>query len=140
APDRAIPAIAKLLDDPDHRTRSWAIFALGDYGKPALPHLVKAFKDPHEGNRLVVVVFKLAQLGIEALPTLTGALQSRAPEMRETAAEALKRFGPLAVVCYLEAWRAPDHDVRKFAAQKLKEMGKVATPALLQMLREKGRR
>ncbi|MHC4199435.1 MAG: HEAT repeat domain-containing protein, partial [Planctomycetota bacterium] len=37
APDRAIPAIAKLLDDPDHRTRSWAIFALGDYGKPALP-------------------------------------------------------------------------------------------------------
>jgi HEAT repeat protein len=88
---------------------------------------------------LVVVVFKLAQLGIEALPTLTGALRSQSVEVRETAAEALGRFGPLAVVCYLEAWRDPNRDVRKFAAQKLKEMGKVATPALLQMLRGKGR-
>jgi HEAT repeat protein len=139
APDRAIPAVARLLDDPDQGARSWAIYALGDYGEPALPHLVKAFGDPHEGNR-TVVVFKLGQMGIEALPTLLRALRSRSAKVRTTAGNALKRFGPLAVVCYLEAWRDPDPDVRTFAARKLKEMGEVATPALLRMLREKDRR
>jgi HEAT repeat protein len=123
---KAVPALAKLLDDENGDVRGTAVAVLehcGPVAKEAVPALSKAIahKDP---TMRVPAIQALAAVGTataEATAALVKALSDSETNVRRAAAEALGRLGPPAVAAEAlrKAMRDPDADVRRAASAAL---------------------
>jgi HEAT repeat protein len=103
----SVPALIRLLKDPDGALHGFAALALGNQGEaaaPAIPALIEALADPAAGRlddgTLVAYLLTmpaaeaLARIGPQAVPALLEAL--KAPRTRGQALVALERMGPRA--------------------------------------------
>lgn len=127
----AVPALTKLVYDPDLDVRLAAVRTLegmGPHARSAVTHLLKGilFGDP---EIRIGVMHTIASIGPEhaqaAIPNLIRSLSydaSQDARVRQTAAEILGKFGPLAtaaVPALRQALGDDDADVRARAADAL---------------------
>jgi HEAT repeat protein len=100
APARAVPVLARRLDDENHDVRLGALLALQRYGpaaKPALEALTKAVRNKDRATRALAVEV-LGTIGKEAqpaAPVLITALSDSEDSVRMAAVVALPQVGPL---------------------------------------------
>lgn len=129
--------IEQLQDDnlEDEYVRWSAADALAKIGTPAIPALIKVFKNERLNARLWAAR-ALGKMGIPALPALLAALKDDAPEIRQGAVIALENVGHSSAVPFIiEALKDADEWVRSDAAIALGTLGDLsATPLLLEML------
>ncbi len=148
-PDRAVPALAGALLDPDPALREAAVASLGALATSgAMPLLVDRLADPADAVRTAAVQ-ALARAGAAALPSLVAALGRPERDVRTGAARILEREGytppsgweELGLALGLEDWRGlarfgadaveplaallvhPDPDLRLGAVIALGEIG-----------------
>ena len=89
-----VPALERLLHDPDRDVRQEVLVALGQCGKPAVPALIEALKDL-DSNILVRAAEALGRIGPEAkeaIPALLPLLKDDIEEVRNVAGAALKKI------------------------------------------------
>lgn len=100
----AVPLLVGALDDPDDKTRIYALWALGTLGDPsARQALEKALSDPDPGIRKTAA-FALGEAGGRAaIPALTERLEDSVPDVRWNAALSLAHLGSDAGVPVLES-------------------------------------
>ncbi|HEV8635441.1 MAG TPA: HEAT repeat domain-containing protein [Chloroflexota bacterium] len=118
----AVPALTRLLGDPDRWVRVGAARALARGGAgaaPAVPALVRALRDPDEHLRRNAV-YALAALGGAAAPVVPplGSLVDD-PSVAGFAAEALAAIGPAAVGALSDRLGHRDEGVRRLVARAL---------------------
>lgn len=139
-----IPAITKLLRDPDARIRVVAVQALSEV-RPT-PAIVQGFVellcDKDERVRLAAVE-ALGKMGTEAaaaVPALTECLQDDVGLVRVLATQSLGKIGSAAkpaIPALVTLLKHTGSDDSVFAAQALQKMGKQAVPAVTELLRDK---
>ncbi|HEX9941075.1 MAG TPA: HEAT repeat domain-containing protein [Thermoanaerobaculia bacterium] len=99
----AVPLLVGALEDPDDKTRIYALWALGTLGDPrARGSLEAALADPDPGLRKTAA-FALGELGDRgAVPALTRSLDDAVADVRWNAALSLARLGSDAGLPVLE--------------------------------------
>jgi HEAT repeat protein len=97
AASSAVPALTKLLEDPEWRKRGGAAASLGDIGsETAIPALTKLLGD-EEGLVRASAAKALARIGEPAIPTLIEVIKKNENEhARYAALESLGKMGPAA--------------------------------------------
>lgn len=133
---QAIGALtAVLMDDPDMNVRQHAAAALGRIG--AVEPLLEALHTPNARVRQLVTQ-ALGQLGDpRAVKPLIVALRDSSHDVRDQAAFALNKMGPVAVEPLIAALRHPDAIVRWSAARILGSVGdRRALPELERLAQE----
>jgi len=83
--------VAKLAATP--REREVALVTLRDSGATAIPRLLVSLGDPKNSEDHKLLVYALAKLGPEVVPSLLAAMDSPNPELRISVAEALGWIG-----------------------------------------------
>lgn len=122
-------AIAELVDtvfegDPVARKRATIALA-AQHGEFAVPAFLGALADETDGDRRVLAIFTLAEMGPTVVLPLTQALRSDNASLRRQVAFALGHVGDLRAAPVL-AWHAsgdPDSGVAAAAADALARMG-----------------
>jgi RNA polymerase sigma factor (sigma-70 family) len=142
--DRSVvPVLASVLKDDDEDVIGSAAEGLAGIGKPAVPYLVDALKEPGQRNR-AAVFSAIAWLGPDAeaaVPVLIECLGSPKREERIRAAQAVASLGPrarAAVPALIEVLKGRDPGARQTAAYALEQVGpdaKAAVPTLIELLR-----
>lgn len=99
----AVPLLTAALQDPDDKTRIYALWALGTLGDPAARGSLEAtLADPDPGLRKTAA-FALGEMGDRAaVPQLTRMLEDPVADVRWNAALSLARLGSGAGVPVLE--------------------------------------
>ncbi|HYO16975.1 MAG TPA: HEAT repeat domain-containing protein [Thermoanaerobaculia bacterium] len=99
----ALPLLTEALQDPDDKTRIYALWALGTLGHPSARNALEAtLQDPDPGLRKTAA-FSLGELGDRgAVPQLTQMLEDPVADVRWNAALSLARLGSAAGVPVLE--------------------------------------
>jgi HEAT repeat protein len=123
----AVPALAKMLVDPDFDLQMVATTALADYGaqaKAAVPNLIRAVErgDSDVKTSAMRTLAAIGTDGAAAIPATTRALRDEKPQTRKQAADLLGRFGPLAesaIPALKAATQDENVDVRRAAAQAI---------------------
>jgi HEAT repeat protein len=145
----AVPALSKLLKDPDSDVRRKAALALGvigPEGKRAAPVLMEILKDDDallDHPAAAFALGRLGQHGAVAVPVLVGALRAESDLTRGAAAAALGQIGPRARAAQpalRRALRDASQDVRTCGALALLQTGsqsREAIPVLVAALRFK---
>lgn len=126
---KALPALVELLTHKEPNVRRDAAVALAEFGsdgKPALPDLRRAMKDPEPGvssaASWAVARVRAAADNREAVSALVAALQAKEPRDRQDAARLLGKLGPDArdaVAALVLARQDADEDVRRAATEAL---------------------
>ncbi len=142
----AVPGLATKLGSRFTDVQRAAMGLLRKIGKAAVPDLISAFSNVSQDGHRVILAWTLRELGpeaIDAVPTLTEALESESASVRQAAAEALAEMGPASqsavagLVVLLADWHPK---VRECAALSLAGVGpaaEVAIPPLIQLLTDK---
>ena len=120
----AVPALAKLLEEPDLDLRIAAAWALERYGpaaRAAVPALAKAVGtgDPEIRRAVMTTLVAIGKDAESAIPAITAELANRNPGVRVAAADSLSRFGSAARTAESALKKAlgdDDPEVRKAAA------------------------
>jgi HEAT repeat protein len=140
-PPPAVPAVVRLLGEPEVDLRRRGAAALARMGRPAraaTPELVRALRDPDEEVRANAAwalgnVSSVSPLPATA-PALLAALGDPSPKVRGEAARALgelRQAGAGAVPALIRLLREdPDGEVRAWAAHSLGWMGPAGAPAV----------
>jgi len=130
---RAVPELARALEDASGDVRVTVVAALEHYGsagKAAIPALAKVV-DRGDPPMRVLAIHALVAVGGKdqadvAVPALVTALSAKETEVRAAAARALARFGPAAGKAR-EALASglddPDSEVRRAAGEALLAIG-----------------
>jgi HEAT repeats len=150
--EETIPAVTKLVNDPDGTVRVQAIFALMTLGpnrKTAIPALIAALHDnnqgPKPGHTVYVrecAAFTLGEIGPEArsaIPELTKMLTHTNSYTREAAAESLWRISHdtnMIPILATELNQAPDSETSGRILTCLGEIGPLAKQAVPAILRK----
>jgi HEAT repeat protein len=127
AADLAVPALARLITDPDLDVRLAAAGALEQYGpaaRSAVPQLIYAVRSSDAELRIASIRALGAAGGREAqkaVPELRQALTDSDPRVRQAAALVLGRLGPSAAAApaLKSALRDPDPEVQRAASEAL---------------------
>lgn len=122
APEKVLfPALVPLLTDENATTRQNAVNILWRCGAPAVPHLLRALKDPAPTVRLAAVrsLDKGTADTKVIFPALVQALGDEHPAVRGSAASTLGRFGTPALPHLAEALKDRDFGVRQYAVLAL---------------------
>jgi HEAT repeat protein len=126
-PDRAVPGLARMLEDVDLDVRLMAATTLEHYGpsaKGAIPVLARTINRGDTEIRIAALK-ALQGIGTDSLlvlPAITAALSQPDLRVRQAAAEVLGRFGPLAKEAMGPLQKAlddEDPDVRKAASEAI---------------------
>ncbi len=129
----AVPALAKMLFDPDFTDRLAAaatLETLGAYAEAAVPDLGRAVHYGDVENR-VAALYIIQSIGPERskslIPSVTDALKQDDARVRRAAAETLGKYGPLArdpatVAALRRAMGDSDQEVRINASEALLEV------------------
>jgi HEAT repeat protein len=128
----AVPALVRLLDDPDPGLREAAASALGRCGvgvPETVPGLARALDDEDLNVRWAVdaALLEIGPDAADAVPALIRVL--RDPARREWASWVLYNIGAPAVPALVDTLWSPVPDVRRSAAFALRGMG--LRPALV---------
>jgi HEAT repeat protein len=136
----AVPALAKMLFDPDFPVRLVAaatLESLGQYAEAAVPELARAIGFGDAENR-VAALYIIQSIGPERTKSLispvTEVLKQDDPRVRRAAAETLGKYGPLArnrstVDALRRALGDDDQEVRINASEALLEVLGTDAPA-----------
>ena len=94
----ATPALIRATEDADADVRAWSAHALGEMGPgaaPAIPPLVRLLSDKEEGPRNTgcLALGRIGPAAKEALPALREALQDPSRDVRGFARQAIKEIG-----------------------------------------------
>ncbi|HEY9852600.1 MAG TPA: HEAT repeat domain-containing protein [Leptolyngbyaceae cyanobacterium] len=141
----AISALTVALREEETEIRGGAAFALGAIGqeaRSAIPHLIEMLKDNDEQVRLDAAV-ALRRIGFPAVAALTEALQSKDVQVKRGATFALAGIGTQAketVPMLIEMLKDNDEQVRLNAAIALRGIGSPAVPELNKALQDKNER
>ena len=141
----ALSAVSALIEA--HRqlaVRPAVARSLSRIGRPAIPALIGALKDPEADVRCsaAAVLEKMGAHAQAAVPALIEALKDPKASVRSSAAAVLVKVGAdahAAVPALIEALRDPEVDVRGWAASALAGIGpaaRVAVPELIELLRD----
>ncbi|MDD1657267.1 MAG: HEAT repeat domain-containing protein [Methanomicrobiales archaeon] len=131
-----VTGLVATLDHRDPDLRYAAAEALaGMEAKDAIPPLVRALGDPHQGVRWKAVE-ALGRMGVDALPAVVAALESPEADVRWRAAVVLGDIGGAgATEALIRTLRDDDRYVRSRAEQALGRIGPDAVGPLLDLLR-----
>ena len=130
APDKAVPALAKLLSDPDLDVRMATATTLGHYGPAAKAAVPALIVDVSRGDAEVrVAAIGLEAMGKEALPAvkfLSDSLNNSDKRVRQASAEVLGKLG--------EGAAQAEAPLRRVLNDEDPEVRKAASDALLSIL------
>jgi HEAT repeat protein len=99
-----VPLLVSALNDPDDKTRIYAIWALGTLGHPSAREPLEAALASDDPGVRKTAAFALGELGDRAaIPALAARLEDSVADVRWNAALALARLGSAAGVPVLEA-------------------------------------
>ena len=134
----AIPALERLLDDPDPAVGANAAAALWkiDRHPKAVPALIAMLSRPLTSGPYNAAV-ALGEIGPDAraaVPALVGAFSHHSRDVHRSAARALGQIGPVCIPALLPALNAPSPRVRQNALEALRWLGPPAVPALIDAL------
>jgi RNA polymerase sigma factor (sigma-70 family) len=138
-----IPVLAGALKDEDAGVIGVAARGLAGLGKPALPYLIDALKEPGQRNRAGVfsAIGMVGRDAEPAVPVLVEVLKGSNRDERQQAAQALASVGPgarAAVPALIEVLKGRDAEAQQTAAYTLEQIGpdaKAAVPALIELLK-----
>jgi HEAT repeat protein len=145
----AVPALTKLLDDPDPSVRAQAVQALSRMGQPgikaALPDLIEALRGSNPSARFQAVA-ALRQVGgaeaAEAVTALIGMLDDPDRNVRLQAIQLLGQMNTASrevIPALVNVLRDPDRNVHSQAARALAGLGsegsRAAVPVLVEALK-----
>jgi hypothetical protein len=124
-PDKAVPALAALLKDPDIDLRLAAARTLELYGTKAaraIDALIYSLKvgDPDIRRAAMQTLLAIGPTAHKAIPALIALLSNDEAQLRQAAAETLGRFGPAArsaLPALRKLLRDSDVEVRKAASE-----------------------
>jgi RNA polymerase sigma factor (sigma-70 family) len=142
--DRAVvPVLAGALKDDDNDVIGLVAEGLAGIGKPAVPYLIDALKEPSQRNRAAVfgAIGSLGPNAEAAVPVLIEFLGGTNRDERIPAAQALASLGPrarAAVPALIEVLKGRDAGARQAAAYVLEQIGpdaKASVPTLIELLR-----
>ncbi len=130
-----IPALAKILADPNAEIRNRVSQLLSRIGPAAVPALTRSMQDANVNIRLAAMqaLSGMSPLPPELIPLLTGALEDKDRSLRYLAAEGLGNLGVLArgaIPALFHALKDSEESVRTSAGNALLRMGSAALPAL----------
>ncbi|OKH30225.1 hypothetical protein NIES2119_31320 [[Phormidium ambiguum] IAM M-71] len=143
-PEITIPCLVRRLKDWNQEVQQAAAVALGRMGSPAVPELIKLFKD-RDSNVRRHAAFALSAIGSEAkaaVPALIKATQDSNRAVRQQAIEALGQVGSdekTATPVLIAALKNQDWQIRATAAHTLGKIGspaKSVIPALISALND----
>lgn len=125
----AIPLLIKRFKDQDRAVQEAAAYALGDIGAASLSSLLETLKDEDARTRKLAL-YGLRRMGEKAAPAVPRVIESlkedKNPSVQAQTANTLGAIGPKASAAVPElvaAMKAPDSQVRRFAAIALGEIG-----------------
>jgi HEAT repeat protein len=148
AAKEAVPALLKVIDDPDKQVWSNALAALAAIGpdaKDAIPTLLSILKSGRDrpqrfrerGQMVVRAAYALTRIGPVAIPPLIEALGTDDPGLRAGAAKALGGMGPAAkdaVPALVENLGIQDTEVQRETVEALGSIGAEARPKVVEAL------
>jgi len=146
--EAAVPRILSLLKGADHEYMWSAADALADFGRPALPHLLKGLEEEEPMVRLGVIhAFReMDPTPDEAVPALVERLEKdQDPGVRSAAAQALgltRTDRKEVMIALAQGMFDGDATVRQVSAQALTWQGPApveALPTLIRALKMDGR-
>jgi HEAT repeat protein len=140
----AVPALVDLLETEDRQAAAQALSRFGPQALPAVPALEKLLQDPDAGVRwnAARTLGKIGPEAAATLPSLIVALKDEASLVREHAAEALGEIGPSAGKAVADLTALLDDKearVRRDGAGALGLIGaasRSALPALKRLLKD----
>jgi len=139
AEERAPPAVARYLLDPDPAVRLEAVKALAPLGAAAVPTLIGVLAEPDAPLRREAAA-ALGRIGPDAcaaVPALMTALKDATLKVRLAAATALGALGPdarVAIAALATAMKGSHLVLARLAAQALSRIGPTAVPTLVDLL------
>lgn len=122
--EQAVPVLIDALRDRHRDVHQHALWGLIHIGLPAIPHLLTAMHDEHDGVRKDVMRI-VGQIGSpDVVPAVAAALQDPSVEVRRAAVEALGHIKAEEAVPNLCATlQDPEECVRRAAAEALGQIG-----------------
>ena len=139
----ALPALLKMLSDPDKQVWSEALAAIASMGPDAAEAtapLIESMEGDMGGRQydrqqgLVRAAFALAQIGPGAVPALEAALEGDSVSRRIGCTIALGNLGAAAKVAVpglVKDLGHPDENLRSATIEALGQIGEAAVPELL---------
>jgi len=138
----AIPVLTEILLNHESCTCKAAVDALVEIGIPAIPALITTLRIEALSDRYVYAAVALEKIGTPAIPALTEALKDENYGVRKYAASTLGEIGDPTVVPDLIEVRE-DHEFYRGeytpwhpATSALRQIGKLAVPALTEALKD----
>ena len=145
-----LPVLIAALGDKDEMVRLNAAYSLGTVGAPAVPALIKTWREASEdtgspgseNESFRHATYALSAIGEPAVPALINVLQDKNESIRASAAYALGDIGysaQEAVPLLTQTLRDESAWVRRHAAEALGLIGQPAqntVPALIGLLRD----
>jgi HEAT repeat protein len=129
--------VAKLIDSltlQSEEAKYWSIKTLGQLGKEAISSLMKKLSDPNWNVRKIAAE-ALGEIGEEAIEELLQGLQDKDKDVRYWSHKALVKIGYKATDGIIELLKHPNWQVRREAADTLKDMGPQIIPKMMVKLR-----
>lgn len=147
----ALPALIKAADDPDKQVWTSALSIIADLGaeaKAVVPDLIERLdqsksrqgRERDRNQAFLRFSYALAQIGPDAIPALTQALEGESVPRRIGATRALAQMGApakTAVPAMLKNLAHRDDTLRKDTADALAQMGDASVPGLIEVLNAK---
>ena len=132
--ESCIPNLVKNLETDDENTKYWIATVLGKIGEPALPELIRILRESSKDLRMYAVMALGEFRDEKAIFPLINALADEAWPVRNSAANALKNFGSMALVPILKSLLSQNDDIRFWARKVFEEIAPKDIPLLVELL------
>jgi len=132
--EKAIPALVTNLETDDENTKYWISNVLGRLGEPALRELVRILNEGSKDLRMYAVMALGEYRSENAITPLINALSDKAWPVRNSAANALKNFGSLALIPVLKSLLSNNDDVRFWSRRVFEEIAPKDIGLLIRLL------
>ncbi|PLX18218.1 MAG: hypothetical protein C0601_05300, partial [Candidatus Muiribacterium halophilum] len=132
--EKAIPALVASLETDDENTKYWISNVLGRLGEPALNELVRMLNEGSKDLRMYAVMALGEYRNESAIIPLINALSDKAWPVRNSAANALKNFGSLALLPVLKSLLSNNDDVRFWSRKVFEEIAPRDIDLLIRLL------
>ncbi|MGM0606837.1 MAG: HEAT repeat domain-containing protein [Candidatus Muiribacteriota bacterium] len=129
-----IPHLVRNLETDDENTKYWIATVLGKIGEPALPELIRMLREGSKDLRMYAVMALGEFRDEKAMFPLINALADEAWPVRNSAANALKNFGSMALVPVLKSILSQNDDIRYWSRKVFEEIAPKDIPFLVELI------